>query len=230
MASYSLFCYLGKAMAVCTAHETAPILLSRQHLGHFEHIGIARKAEAMCTCAPPIQGKSEGRTRKSLEPRILVAPTTFVHFSISCSVTPSFVLFRFRFFLSPFRFSSFNIHCQTPHCTTISRIRLCDSLPGNRRQPIMTDHFAASVKGITKALDTGIKLAKRVSRSASDASAGKALQILESAKRLQRELEGSSQVICDAYTQVLEACGEQPFTKALIEDRTGSRNHQDYNC
>lgn len=80
------------------------------------------------------------------------------------------------------------------------------------------DDFAAPVKGIVKALDTGVKLAKRVSRSASSAPAAQALQISESAHTLQKALEESSQAISAAYKQNVGQCGGS-FTKALIEDR-----------
>ena len=80
------------------------------------------------------------------------------------------------------------------------------------------DDFAAPVKGIVKALDTGIKLAKRVSKSASSAPGAQALQISESAHYLQKASEETSQAICAAYRQNVRQYGE-PFTKALIEDR-----------
>jgi hypothetical protein len=79
------------------------------------------------------------------------------------------------------------------------------------------DDFAAPVKGIVKALDTGVKLAKRVSRSAGSAPAAKALQISESAHNLQKVLEESSKAISDAYMQYVGSCGE-PFTTALVDE------------
>ena len=82
----------------------------------------------------------------------------------------------------------------------------------------MSDDFVAPVKGITKALDTGVKLAKRISKSASSPSAAQTLLITETAQSLQRSLEGSSQAIGDAYRQIVGSCGE-PFMKALVEDR-----------
>lgn len=82
--------------------------------------------------------------------------------------------------------------------------------------PDMSD-VVAPVKAIIKAIDTGIKLAHRVSESASSASTAKALQISESAPSLQKSLERTSQAIRDAYHQNVESCGE-PFTKTLIED------------
>ena len=80
------------------------------------------------------------------------------------------------------------------------------------------DDFAAPVKGIIKALDTGVKLAKRVSKSASSAPAAQALQISESAHDLQKALEESSKAISDAYKHNVGQCGE-PFTKAIVADR-----------
>lgn len=82
----------------------------------------------------------------------------------------------------------------------------------------MTDDFVAPVKGIIKALDTGIKLARRITKSSNTTSTVQALQITEIARDLQRSLEGNSKAIGDAYKQGVESCGE-PFTKALREDR-----------
>jgi hypothetical protein len=82
----------------------------------------------------------------------------------------------------------------------------------------MSDDFVAPVKGITKALDTGVKLARRISKSSNAPSAAQALQITETARDLQRSLEGSSKAIGDAYRQSVGSCGE-PFNKALLEDR-----------
>lgn len=79
------------------------------------------------------------------------------------------------------------------------------------------DDFAATVTGIVKALDSGIKLTKRVSKYATSASTPQALQLSDLAHSLQESLEKSSQAISDAYVQNVEACGE-PF-KALVEDR-----------
>jgi len=79
------------------------------------------------------------------------------------------------------------------------------------------DDFAAPVKGILKALDTGIKLAKRVSKSASSATVAHASQISDAAQALQRTLEESSKTVNDAYRHTVDQCGE-PFTKALVED------------
>jgi hypothetical protein len=81
------------------------------------------------------------------------------------------------------------------------------------------DEFAAPVKGIVKALDNGIKLAKRASKSASSAPGAQALQISESAHSLQKTLDESSKALSDAYKQNVMRCGEH-FTKALGEDRS----------
>jgi hypothetical protein len=81
----------------------------------------------------------------------------------------------------------------------------------------MSDDFVAPVKGIIRAIDQGVKLAKRVSRSADSASATQVLRISESAKSVQKALERSSKAINDACRQNVETCGE-PFTKALVED------------
>ncbi|CZR64176.1 uncharacterized protein PAC_14073 [Phialocephala subalpina] len=77
--------------------------------------------------------------------------------------------------------------------------------------------YVAPVRNIIKAFETGIKLANKVSRSASDASAAQALQISESAQSLQRSLERSSQIISDSYQQYVGSCGK-PFGKALEDD------------
>jgi hypothetical protein len=79
------------------------------------------------------------------------------------------------------------------------------------------DDFAAPVKGIIKALDTGIKLAKRVLKSAGSAPTSQSLQIFESAHSLQRTLEESSKAICDAYKQNVELCG-QSFAAHLADE------------
>jgi hypothetical protein len=83
----------------------------------------------------------------------------------------------------------------------------------------------APVKAILKALETGIKLAGRVSESAelafseaaNSATTAKAQQIAQSAPNLQKALEQTCQAIRDAYQQAIEAYGK-PFTKALVED------------
>lgn len=74
------------------------------------------------------------------------------------------------------------------------------------------------VKGIIKALDTGIRLTKKIAKTASAAPAAQALQIQESAQNLQKSLEKSSQAIIEGYSQNDSGCGQQ-FTKALVEDR-----------
>lgn len=85
----------------------------------------------------------------------------------------------------------------------------------------MADQIVAPVRNIIKAFETGIKLANKVSRSASDVSAAQALQISESARSLQRSLEKSSQIISDSYKQHVGSCGE-PFGKALEDDGESS--------
>jgi hypothetical protein len=88
----------------------------------------------------------------------------------------------------------------------------------------MTD-FVAPVKAILNALQIGIKLAHRVSESAelafsesaNSATTAKALQISESAPRLQKSLEQACQAIREAYQQNVEVYGK-PFTKALVGD------------
>ena len=81
----------------------------------------------------------------------------------------------------------------------------------------MTDDLAGPVKGIVKAFDNGVKLSKRVSRSARSTSATQALQIAESAHNLENGLERNSKVIGDAYRDCLGTCG-QIFAKTLVED------------
>ena len=83
----------------------------------------------------------------------------------------------------------------------------------------MNDDFAGPVKGIVKAFDNGIKLSKRLSRcrSASSASATRALQISESAQKLQKGLERGSKIISDAYRDCLGTCG-QSFAEKLVDD------------
>jgi chaperonin GroEL (HSP60 family) len=82
----------------------------------------------------------------------------------------------------------------------------------------MSDDFVASVKGITKALETGLKLAKRISKSANFSSRAQALKITETTQALQKSLEGDSQAIRNVYWEAVRSCGE-PFTKALAENR-----------
>lgn len=90
------------------------------------------------------------------------------------------------------------------------------SRPYLRLHSRMSDDFVAR---ITKALDTGIKLARRISKSSNSPSSAQALQITETAQDLQRSLEGSFKAIGDAYKQSVESCGE-PFNKALLEDQS----------
>lgn len=80
----------------------------------------------------------------------------------------------------------------------------------------MSDDFAAPVKGIIKALDAGIKLTRRVSKSATNGPENYKY-ISELAGNLQRNLERSSQAIADAYRDAVGSCGED-FAKALMED------------
>ncbi|KAF7856303.1 hypothetical protein EAF04_009831 [Stromatinia cepivora] len=82
----------------------------------------------------------------------------------------------------------------------------------------MSDDFAAPVKGMIKALDAGIKLTKRISRSASHGPEN-LKYIAELAHNLQRTLEKSSQAIEDAYRDAAGSCGEA-FAKALLEDES----------
>lgn len=91
------------------------------------------------------------------------------------------------------------------------------------------DDFAAPVKGILKALDNGIKLAKRVSKSTKLNPAAQALHIPESAHDLQNILEESSKIVIDAYRHSHAQCGE-PFTRALAEDREFLRSYGVCNC
>ena len=83
----------------------------------------------------------------------------------------------------------------------------------------MGDDFTASVKGITKGLDTGLKLAKRIAKATGSASAAQSLQVSESARSLQKALEGSSKEINEAYRHAVASYGEA-FSKALVDDST----------
>ncbi|KAM3084197.1 hypothetical protein ACMFMG_001698 [Clarireedia jacksonii] len=80
----------------------------------------------------------------------------------------------------------------------------------------MSADVAPPVKGIIKALETGIKLAKRISRSASEGPPNLAY-ISELAQGLQRNLEKSSEAIGQAYKDATVSCG-QAFAKTLVED------------
>lgn len=82
----------------------------------------------------------------------------------------------------------------------------------------MSEELIPSVKGITKALETGIKLAKRISRSAESSSAEKSPEIIEVAQKLQKALEADSQAIRNVYLHAERACGES-FNKTLLENR-----------
>lgn len=81
----------------------------------------------------------------------------------------------------------------------------------------MSRDFVAPVKGINKALESGIKLARGISRSVSDAPAVIALKIAESAKTLQKSLENDAKAISEAYRQGVKDFG-QPFFNALVEN------------
>lgn len=80
----------------------------------------------------------------------------------------------------------------------------------------MSDDVAPPVKGIIKALEVGIKLSKRVSKSAGEGSPNLAY-ISDLAQELQTNLEKSSQAISDAYKAATLSCG-QAFAQALVED------------
>lgn len=75
----------------------------------------------------------------------------------------------------------------------------------------------APVRALLKALDAGIKVASRLTTSATDVPAAHALQISEAAQILQKSLERSSQAIAEAYRQNVATCGES-FPKALVDD------------
>jgi hypothetical protein len=82
----------------------------------------------------------------------------------------------------------------------------------------MSDDFVASVKGITKDLETGIKLAKRISKSLSSSPGPQTLNITETTEALQKSLEGDSQGLRNVYWEAVRLCGES-FTKAVVENR-----------
>ncbi|KAG4427477.1 hypothetical protein IFR05_017039 [Cadophora sp. M221] len=82
----------------------------------------------------------------------------------------------------------------------------------------MGDDFVAPVRVLLKALEAGIKVAGRLTASASTVPAAQALQISEAAQILQKSLERSSQAVADAYRQNAARCGD-PFTRALVEDQ-----------
>lgn len=81
----------------------------------------------------------------------------------------------------------------------------------------MGDDFVAPVRALLKALDTGIKVAGRLTASARHVPAAQALQVSEAAQILLKSLERSSQAIAEAYRQNVAICGEA-FTKVLVED------------
>lgn len=85
----------------------------------------------------------------------------------------------------------------------------------------MSDDLVPSVKGIVRAYDTGIKLAKRVTKSATSdtatATAARALEIAESAHRLQSSLERSSETIRDVYDTYVSIHGDS-FAQAVTEN------------
>lgn len=83
----------------------------------------------------------------------------------------------------------------------------------------MSDDIAPGVKSILKAIDSGIKLGKRVARSSVYAPAAQVLQISESAQKLQKSLEGSSKAIKNAYNESVEICGGL-FIDALLDECT----------
>lgn len=82
----------------------------------------------------------------------------------------------------------------------------------------MSDDIAPGVKSIIKAIDSGIKLGKRVARSSVYAPAAQVLLISGSAQELQKSLAGTSKAIRDAYDEAVEKCGEQ-FVNALLDER-----------
>lgn len=85
----------------------------------------------------------------------------------------------------------------------------------------MSDTTAPGVKSILKAIDSGIKLGKRVARSSVYAPAAQVLQIADSAHNLQQSLAGSYKAITDAYKDCVAKCGE-PFVDALLDEQENS--------
>lgn len=81
----------------------------------------------------------------------------------------------------------------------------------------MGDDIVAPVRALLKALEAGIKIAGRLTTSASTAPAAQALQISEAAQSLQKSLERSAQAVVDAYRQNAARCGDL-FTRTLVED------------
>ncbi|KAF4627996.1 hypothetical protein G7Y89_g10153 [Cudoniella acicularis] len=82
----------------------------------------------------------------------------------------------------------------------------------------MSADVVAPVKSILKTIDSGIKLGKRVARSAKNAPPIQAQEISYSAQNLQKSLGENSRSISEAYAQTVEICG-QPFIRGLEEDR-----------
>ena len=81
----------------------------------------------------------------------------------------------------------------------------------------MPEKVAPTIEKLIKAFENGIKLARRVSRRSTFASAAKVLLIADSAQSLQRSLEHSIKAISVEYTLCLEACGPS-FDEALATD------------
>ncbi|TAQ84437.1 hypothetical protein B7494_g7232, partial [Chlorociboria aeruginascens] len=101
-----------------------------------------------------------------------------------------------------------------------ARHQRADSCDGwARRLPLrtMSLEWIPPVRGITKALDTGIKLSRRVAKSTILVTAAKALQISKSVQNLQKGLEKSKGSIIEAYEQVDKLCGKS-FIEALKAD------------
>ncbi|KAH6671839.1 hypothetical protein B0J14DRAFT_81810 [Halenospora varia] len=90
----------------------------------------------------------------------------------------------------------------------------------------MSADVVAPVKNILKSIDSGIKLGRRVARSAKHAPPIQAQEISYSAQNLQKSLDRSSRSISEAYAQTVEICGE-PFTHALEDDRAISNRLKD---
>jgi len=170
------------------------------------------------------QGEQErgGRIIESALSRGNLDTVALSHLTITVSIIPRLPIFDCFDTLQTLIFSNI-CEGRTRRSTATISLILPDTSRGRiagvhaKGPPRMSDDFVAPVKGLTKALDTGIKLARRVSKSASSASAAQALQITESAQRLRKSLEGCSQTISGAYRETVGSCGE-PFTKALVED------------
>lgn len=87
---------------------------------------------------------------------------------------------------------------------------------------LMDADFVPPIKSILKTLESAIKLARRVTRSADLAPPDQGRLVSESAQELKVELEKSSKAIKDAYAQSLEICGNS-FTQPLREDSKWNR-------